>query len=204
MQATIGEALRQAPDASESKAASPAQTKTSPDPAQACNKELLDSICRLLWDISSAVVSLCARGGFGGGTESQVRARAVASGQWVLLQEMSSDASRLLSHFISCQDLAMRCLDSHISAGALGSATATVAVGSASATEALRHEMIQWELAVESVKAIFLVLAIHAASSVSSGGAETDPVVGHEGSQADNLHRNADMSWWLIAQVWRE
>ena len=201
MQATIGEALRQAPDASESKAASPAQTKTSPDPAQACNKELLDSMCRLLWDISSAVVSLCERGG---GTEREVRARAVASGQWVVLKEMSRDASRLLSHFISCQDLAMRCLDSHISAGALGSATATVAVGSAPLTEALRHEMIQWGLAVESVKAIFLVLAIHAASSVSSGGAETDPVVGHEGSQADNLHRNADMCWWLIAQVWRE
>ena len=201
MQATIGEAMRQAPDSSESKAASPAQTKTSPDPAQACNKELLDSMCSLLWDISSAVVSLRERGG---GTEREVRARAVASGQWVVLQEMSSDASRLLSHFISCQELAMRCLDSHMSAGAPGSATATVAVGSASATEALRHEMIQWGLAVESVKAIFLVLAIHAASSVSSGGAETDSVVGHEGSQADNLHRNADMCWWLIAQVWRE
>ena len=201
MQATIGEAMRQAPDSSESKAASPAQTKTSSDLAQACNKELLDSMCRLLWDISSAVVSLCERGG---GTEREVRARAVASGQWVVLKEMSRDASRLLSHFISCQDLAMRCLDSHISAGALGSATATVAVGSASATEALRHEMIQWGLAVESVKAIFLVLAIHAASSVSSGGAETDSVVGHEWSQADNLHRNADMCWWLIAQVWRE
>lgn len=194
--------MRQAPDSSESKAASPAQTKTSPDLAQACNKELLDSMCRLLWDISSAVVSLCERGG---GTEREVRARAVASGQWVVLQEMSRDASRLLSHFISChQDLAMRCLDSHLSAGAPGSATATVAVGSVSATEALRHEMIQWGLAVESVKAIFLVLAIHAASSVSSGGAETDSVVGHEGSQADNLHRNADTCWWLIAQVWRE
>ena len=201
MQATIGEAMRQAPDSSESKAASPVQTKTSPDLAQACDKELLDSMCRLLWDISSAVVSLCERGG---GTEREVRARAVASGQWVVLKEMSRDASRLLSHFISCQDLAMRCLDSHISAGALGSATATVAVGSAPLTEALRHEMIQWGLAVESVKATFLVLAIHAASSVSSDGAETDSVVGHEWSQADNLHRNADMCWWLIAQVWRE
>ena len=180
-------------------AAKPANGSPATPPAEssAVSSKLLDLMCRMLLGVSSAVVA------FGGTREegdaesrdASARSEAISSGQWVLFEKMAWDASSLIAELIVCQDEAVHRLASWSAVGKHADKSSSDGAGGA----AVKAEIAMWGAAVERMKVILLVLAISA--RMDGPVPSVDEAARADEEQDISAQDNADISWWLLAQL---